>query len=323
MSTPLNAMVSGTFSTAATLVPINLPLPCGFDYIEILNLSDFADAGATTQVMRAKGYSALPAGYSYYTAKTNGAATLGTETMGTTGGFTFISDSEAIPLGAPVVLTAVTNANPAVCSTASNLAVGDIARVYGTTDMLQIAGMDFSVTAINAGVSQTFGYLNAAGFAAAASAGTFRKVSSQGRFYPRARYITAISQAASAVITMSVTHGYVVGEKVRISVPAVFGMTQMNGQLCTITAISTANNTITVDVNSAAFTAFAFPTSAIAATGISFAQVVPVGEAALVPYGNLLDDATINGSFNGVNVGTTVLIASKNYAYVARRGVPV
>jgi hypothetical protein len=329
MSTPINAMVSGAFSTAATLVPINLPLPCGFDYIEIVNLSDFADAGATTQVMRAKGYSALPAGYAYSTAKTNGAATLGTETMAVTGGFTFISDSAGIALGAPVVITAVTNATPAVVSSASSVVAGDVVRIYGVTGMQQISGMDFTVTTVNPGVAQTFGFLPAAGFIAAGTAGYIKKVNSDARYYPRRRFITAISAANPCVVQVSVLHDFAVGEKVRIRVPAAFGMPEINGRLATITAVArtlgTGTNSITLDIDASAFTAFAFPTSAIAATGISFPEVVPVGGAVEYPYGLYPPaiDSSVNASFSGVQIGTGVLIASKNYAYVARKGVTV
>jgi hypothetical protein len=40
-------------------------------------------------------------------------------------------------------------------------------------------------------------------------------------------------------------------------------MTQMNDVRATVTAVSVANNTVTLDVDSSAFTAFAFPASAV------------------------------------------------------------
>jgi hypothetical protein len=101
----------------------------------------------------------------------------------------------------------------------------------------------------------------------------------------------------------------------------------MNNLLGVITAINTTTNTITVNIDSSGFTAFAFPTSAIAALGVSFALVVPVGEAAInsssQPFGNLLDDATRNISFNGVIIGTAVQSASKLYQWVAERGITI
>ena len=44
-------------------------------------------------------------------------------------------------------------------------------------------------------------------------------------------------------------------------------MSEMDELIGNITAISTANNTITVDIVSTGFTAFAFPTSAVAGAG--------------------------------------------------------
>ena len=328
MSTPLHAEIRGTFTTPATLVPVNISLPSGFDEIEIVNLTDFGSTASNTNIVKAKGLASLAAGSAFYSPKTSSAATLALETMTLTGGFTFISDSGAAALGAAVTnVSSITQAGAAVVATANPVVTGSVVRMYATTGMLQIAGMDFTTAAYSAGVSFTLAYLSSSGFGAPASAGSFVTVPFDPRFYPRRRFITAITAANPAVVTLSVTHGFIVGEKVRIVVPAAFGMQQINGYLATITAISTTLNTITLDIDASAFTAFAFPTSAVAATGVSFAEVIPVGEAAinttLYPYANLLDDATVNLSFSGVQIGTSILLASTNYSYIARKGVTV
>lgn len=326
MSTPIHSMVSGTFTTDATPSPVNISLPSGYDYIEILNLSDFGSTAANTNVVRARGYASLPAGYASYNTKTNGAATLAIETMTTTGGFTFISDSASTALGTPVTnVTAISRANPAVVSTVTPVANGSVVRMYGTTGMLQISGYEFTTAGYIAGTSFTLAYLNDSAWAADATAGSFVTVPFDPRFYPRRRFITAITAANPAVVTLSVTHGFAVGEKVRMVVPSAYGMTQMNGLLATITAINTTTNTITLDVDASAFTAFAFPTSAVAATGVTPAMVVPVGATVEYPYGvyPVQIDATLNQSFNGVQIGTSVLVASKNYSYIARKGVSI
>lgn len=323
MSSPINAVLTGSFLSDGA--EKRIALPSGYSKFELVNITDIGDAGATTQVMRAKSYSSLPAGSAYLNLKTNGAATLAIESMITTAGLTFVSDSGSVGLGAAVAVTAITGANPAVASSASSAVVGSVVRVYGTTDMLQIAGMDFTVTAVNPGVTQTFGYVDLSAFVGTpATAGFMRIVPFDPRYYPRRRTITGITQAASAVITMSVAHGYIVGEKVRIIVPTEFGMTEINGLLGTITAITTGGtNTITVNIDSTGFTAFAFPSSVIAGGGVTFAQVIPVGEAATVPYANLLDDATRNLSFNGVVIGTGVQTTGKVYQWIAEKGLTI
>ena len=75
-----------------------------------------------------------------------------------------------------------------------------------------------------------------------------------------------------------------------------------------------------MNIDSSGYSAFAYPTSVVAALGTTQPQIVPVGEAAVTPYGNLLDDATINLSFAGVVIGTTVQTTGKTYQWFARRG---
>jgi hypothetical protein len=344
MSSPINAILSGTFTTDATPTAVTLPLPAGATEIELINITDFHSAAGNTHTVRAEGRAFLPTGAAILHKKDGGATINLLETMTTAAqeaagnGFTFFTDSGNQGLGVAVAVTAITGANPAVASSASTAVVGDVVRIYGTTGQLQYSGMDFTVTAVNPGVTQTLGYLNSNGYAAA-TAGFMRILPFRGvalssgstapdpRFYPRARYITAITQANPAVVTLSVAHSYTIGEKVRIIVPAVFGMVEMNNYLATITAVSYANNTITLDINSAGFTAFAFPLSATAAGGITFAQIIPVGEAAVntlaLPVANFLFDATRNTSISGVVIGTACLEASCNYAWIAKKGLSI
>lgn len=324
MSSPINAQLTGTFTSDGTAY--NLPLPSGYTEIQLINLDDIGSTAANTNVMRAYGSSSMSAGYGLYSPKTSGAATTALETGVTSNGFTFVSDSGLQTPGAALTITTgISQANPAVVTTTNTtgLANSDIVRVYGTTAMLQIAGMDFTIGSLSAGTSFELSYLDSSGFAAAATAGTVRRIPFDARYYPANRYITKITQATSAVITLSVTHGFTAGQSVRIIVPDDFGMTEMNGLLANITAVSTANNTITVDIDSSSFTAFAFPTSATAAAGINFAQVVPVGETANSTYANSLGDATYNEAFRGIIIGTSMQTSGVKYQWIARKGTSI
>lgn len=328
MTTPLHAMVTGTFTS--TGAAFNLQLPSGYQDFRLINITDIGSTAASTPVMRAEGTSAMLAGSAYLSTKTNGAATLDLETTVLVDGFTLIEDSALVPIGAAIAITAITAANPAVVSTATTTGLTDavtVVRIINETNMKQISSMDFTVGTVVASTSFQLKYLDASGFAAAGTTGFYRIVKAVDRYYPRRRFITAITKAASAVITLSVTHGYTAGQAVRIYVPAGFGMTEINGLLGNITAINTTTNTITVDIDSTSFTTFAYPTSAIAAGGVSFPIVVPVGETAInsttFPYGNLLDDATDNQSFRGITIGTAVQTTGKVYQYFATRGVAV
>jgi hypothetical protein len=325
MSTPIHAQVSGTFTSDGAIR--NISIPSGYDEFSMINITDIGSAAGATPVMRAYGTSSMAAGSAYYNLKTNGAATLQLETTTTTGGFTFVSDSGNQTPSAAVAITGITNAAPPVVSTASTAGLNnfDIVRVYGTTGQLNIAGLDFTINNIVTNTSFELIYMVAPG--AAGTAGFWRRIPFDARYYPRRRYIASISLATSAVIVLTVTHGFTVGQQVRMIVPSEFGMTQMNNLLGTVTAINTTTNSITVNIDSSGFTAFAFPTSAVAAAGVTFAQVVPVGEAAVnttaLPVANSLDDATDNVSFTGIQVGTTVQTTGKLYQWIAKKGVNV
>lgn len=326
MSSAINAQLNGTFTSDGTAV--NISIPSGYTEVELTNITDWGSAAANTNVMKAWGNIGLPAGYGEYAAKTNGAATIAIPTMVTSNGFTFLSDSGNQTPGAALSITSdISQATQAVVTTTATtgLANGDIVRVYGTTGMLQIAGMDFTIGSVSAGASYVLDYLDSSGFAAAASAGSTRRIPFDARYYPVNRYITKVtSSGTSTIVTMSVTHGFTAGQAVRFVVPSEFGMTQLDGLIGNITAVGASDgvvtNTITVDIDSSAFTAFAFPTSAVAAAGVNFAQVVPVGETANGTYANNLGDATTNQSITGVTVGTSMQTTGKVYQWVARKG---
>lgn len=326
MSAPITAVLTGTYTTAATPAAINLSLPSGVTKIHVYNITDMGSTAANTNIMQAYATSSMAAGSGVTIQKTNGAATLGTQTTlaANAGGFTFITDSASTSLGAALTVTSTTNAAPPVVSLASTsgLANGDVVRYVNAAGQLNISGYDFTIGNVIANTSFELSFMGAPG--GAGTGGSVRRVPFDPRFYPPYRFITAITQATSAVITLSVTHQYVVGEQIRVIVPSAFGMIEMNNLTGIITAINTTTNTITVNIDSSGFTAFAFPTSAVAALGVSPALVVPVGEGAVnstsQPYGNLLDDATRNTSFSGVIIGTGVQTASKTYQWVAEKG---
>ena len=320
MSSPINAQLNGSFVTPAVLAPVSIPLPSGYTQFKLYNDTDIAAGAAGINVVEGK--ATFPA----HNCITYTGVPL-VPAINNVAGITFVADSGDQTPGAAVAVTAITAASPMVITSASTAGIGDIVRVYGTTGMLQVASWDFTNTTA-AGATQTITNLPAVGFAAAATAGFIRTIPFVPRFYPVTRRITCMTLGVQTVIGLNVTHTYTVGQKVRVTVPAGWGCTQINGMLGTITAvnvtaISTCTNTITVDIDSSAMTAFAFPTSANAALGIGIPEVAPVGSAAVVPYGNVFDDASRNISSTGVIVDTAVLIASKSYSWVAYKGTTI
>ncbi len=227
-------------------------------------------------------------------------------------GFYLIDSSVNIP-GPSLALTGITAGNPPVVNTAntSSLANGDVVRIFNTAGAKQLGGLDFTIGALSAGVSFTLAYM-AQIASANPGAGTFRKIPFSPLFYPSTRIITKISQATQAIVTLSVTHNYTVGQVVRFIVPTVtattYGMTQLDGVQATIVAINQADadgvtNTITIDIDTTGFSPFAFPLTS--APGFTPAQVVPMGEntaEALNLGANILGDATVNTGYIGIQL---------------------
>ena len=199
----------------------------------------------------------MVAGTGLATKNTNGAAT-DTKDFIAAGGVSYY-DPQYGALGPAITGTAVSQAaNAQVTANGHGLATGDIVLLTGTTGMLQIAGMTFQITVTGANTFTLDG-LDSSGFAAPATAVVVRKVLFPGIWQPQSCLITAITQAADAVITTSVDHGYVADQLIYLSVAAQFGMSQASGKITKIKSVTA--NTMTVELDTSGFTAFAFPAS--------------------------------------------------------------
>lgn len=293
---------------------------------DLTNIATVAAAAAGAEpalFQKASSVLGMSSGSGYSSTNTVNTKTM-VESLLAAQGFTFVNTQLNNP-GPLTAITAVTNANPAVVSTANTFGLtanSSIVRMINVTGMQQISSLDFTVGTVVLNTSFSLAYLNAAGFAAPGTGGFFRIIPFDEPFYPRVRTITNITRAANAVVTLSVTHGFTVGQLIRVVVPANFGMTEINGLQATVIAVDLVNNTITLNIDSRSFTAFAFPTSAVASLGTSFPQIVPIGEAATAPYQNLLDDATRNTGFIGVTLDRAVVgAATDNMLLIAYSGL--
>ena len=300
MSTPLGLIAQGTFVSTGAATTVELPKRP--HYFVIRNRTQW---GATASVtIQAEWFDGFADGQAQTMVDAADDISAGAIAAGGAG-FTFVDYSSQTPGALVATGTAITAANPAVVSDANNPAVGNIVRMIDTTGMQQIAGLDFTVTAVTGGVDYTLGYLDASGYAAAATNADYRVIPAK-YYTPYRRWILNISQAANAVVSVSVAHNYLVGDKVTIHVPdANFGMTEIDGMTGTITAVTA--NTFTIDIDTTAFTAFAFPTSAIAAAGVTHPTVTAVGEVA-----TKLTSSLTNGAYYGMYLDTGVVGANTN-----------
>ncbi len=294
----------GNFS--ATGSPIRIDLRSDVDWMEVRNIT-IAGNGQTTAVgVKYYWQRGMPNGSKWTTFKSNAANAANLEAYITTNGFTLLNTSTQTPGTLQATITAISNAAiPVVSNSGTNgLAAGDVVRLFNVVSAQQVGGIDFTV-GYNTLTTGTFS-LDYMTQIVAGTTGSWRKINFNPIFYPRRRFITEISVASEAVVTLSVTHGYTIGQQVRFVVPAAYGMVEINGLTGNIVDIDTATtngNTITVDIDSSAFTAFTFPLSA--AVPFSPAEIVPVGEdtATALAFGqDILDDATVNTSIIGMQL---------------------
>ncbi len=314
MSTPLYGQISGTYVSDGNARVLQLRFDP--DYFTLFNQTNFNTSPLVPVTKRAWWLRSLDPD-SAFTVKNTVSLETDESDFVTTGGIRLIN-TITDQLGAAQVGTAVTAANPAVVTDAGHTFIpGDVVRVFSTTAMLQIAGMDFTITATTPTVDYTFGFLDASGFAAAATAISARLIPFDPRdFAPKNRFITAISNAVNAEIQLSVTHGYGVGEIITLRCTPDFGMSEINNLQGQIQSINTTTNTVTVDIDTSAFTAFAFPDSATAAAGVTFPQTVPVGDF------DTLSGAIDNQAFIGLRLGTDVVGATDDIdPWVATKGL--
>lgn len=295
-------ILQGRFTSTGSNILI--PLRSGVDWFETYNVTAMV-AQSDASVVKGYWQYGMPANSGILTAFYTGTPDSNVDLYSTVGGFTYIDTSAAVAGTINATVTAVSTASiPVVTNTGTNgLVAGDVVRMINVTGAQQLGGVDFTV-GYNTLSSTTFSLDYMSQLAGAGTTGSWMKISYDPIFYPRRRTITKITKATQAVVTLSVTHGYKVGQLVRMVVPSEYGMTQMDGLQATIVAVNTtttSGNTITLNVDSSSFTTFAFPATAV--FPFSPAEVVPMGEDtafALSQGVDILSDATLNESEIGM-----------------------
>lgn len=283
---------TGSFTSDGTAKQLSLRE--GVDWMEVINYTQSATTQSTGRGVMFRWQRGMSSDTGIMYTKENSGNGLDLETL-SSGGFTLLDSSDQSP-GAAVTGTTITKADPPVCTATSHgFITGDTVRIYSSDEMDQMNGMDFTIERTGA---NTFTLLymdtNTSNFTASTEF-ECRKLPNPPIFKPRRRYITAVSTGATTTVTASVTHGYAVGEVVSFRVPSIWGMTQLNELDGEILSVNTTNNTITVDIDSSAFTAFAWPPAS--ASPLTFAQIVPVGTES-----NDTDDATDNVAILGMEL---------------------
>ena len=257
-------------STGGTTI---LDLRAGTDWIRVYNDTVIGTTGTneSTEFYWTVGQ---PDASAYRWFKVGGLGALSMDQI-TVGGFTPI-DTSTNPLTAAVAVTSSTDATQPVVATGSTagLSAGDVVLVTGMVGQENVSGQEYTIDVVTPNTSFRLANAFANVPGAVGAGGTWRKVQWDPIFYPRRRFINNITSANTAVVTTSADHGLTVGQEVRMVVPAVYAMTEMDGLKGTITAVTAS--TITLDIDATAFTAFVFPAAGL--VPFTQAQVVPFGQ---------------------------------------------
>ncbi len=298
MSVVFSGSLTGSFTSDGTAK--FLAFPSGVDYIRVTNKSAIATPVDTAGVSYEWQSGAFTNGTGLQYLWTNTHTAIAPAVLAAATGF-YTADTTNNTPGALVATTGISNATPPVV-TASNtglVAGQSIVRIYNAAGTHQFDGIDFTVGTLTS--TTAFALKYAPTVVTSSSAGSYRIIPYSPYFYPSTRTIAAITTGTTTVVRLTVTHNYKVGMKVRFVIPTVnatyFGMTELNGLAGTITAVSAggSNNTITVDIDSSGFTAFAWPLTA--SPGFTPPQVVPFGENTAIANAadvSNLGDATLN-----------------------------
>lgn len=194
----------------------------------------------------------------------------------------------------------ISKANPAVVTTttAHGLVSGNVVifqNLYQTasTGMAQIAGIPFVITVLSSTTFSIPWNTNQSNYTAFSSSsstgniGSFKQVLYPSLYAPGVAFISAITTGTTTTIVTTAPSNFVVGQEVAFRIPSAWGTTQLNSLPNVqipgspiygfVTAV-TNSTTFVVNINSTAYSAFTNNPLITAVPGLSFPQVVAVGD---------------------------------------------
>lgn len=325
-------ITTGTFKNVAS-TPLFLPIP---NYINRFTLRNLTRSGITALGVAGSLTSDRIVEAYYDPAYTTGTALIrqnGTVSgvlaplnngVAAINGFTIINGA-SYQQGPTIAIASFVPGTTTVFTTgaAHGFKVGDNVRIVGMTTAPQMGGLVMTVTAVGSTTTFTtlFNSTNAV-----TSVGSVYKVGNayiqnSSLYFPQNRVVAGITLANPMVVTTLVPQNYAIGDVVRFQIPTVFGMQQIvsgsNGLPLefTVRAVNNAvgTQTVTLEVDSSAYTAFAWPAAANYPIGLPV--MVPQGEgntnnlSGIVPFPlpyanqNVLTFARQNTALNGILIG--------------------
>lgn len=287
-------MAKGSFTSTGAAQVINLPFVP--DYVEMINYTAAATP-ANHGIPMAWWDANMGQGFAIVDLF-NATPVLTMDSVDTNGISTF-SAGQLLQFGAAQAVSTITKANPAVvtASSAHGLKSGDVVIFYdlvqsATTGMQQICSIPFTVTVTGATTFTIPWNTNQSNYTAydtgtATTDGYFKKVLYPYLYAPGVSIISAITTGTTTTIDTTSAHNFVVGQEVAFRIPSSWGTTQLNslpnssipgspiyGYVVSVTDY----NTVVVNINSSSYTAFDSNQTVASVPGLSFPQIVAVGD---------------------------------------------
>lgn len=297
--TEYSRMVKGKFTSTGESKVINLPFQP--DSVEFWN---FTAAGTPTANGVPYAYWDVNMGQGVATAqyfKTVDPAGTPTPALATgnvtSNGISTFSAGQLLQYGALKTVAGITKANPAVVTvTAHGYATGDVVVFEGlyestTTGMPQIDGIPFAITVTGENTFTIPWNTSQSNYTAITIGATgtprVRKVLYPYIYFPGQTFISAITVGTTTTIDTTSAHNFVVGQEVAFRIPRAWGTIELNSLPNVLTPGAPAYgyviavtdyNTVVVNIDSSAYTAFNSNQTVANAPSTSYPQIVAVGD---------------------------------------------
>jgi hypothetical protein len=280
-----------TVLAAGGCAPINIPFKPNF--VEFFNY-DAMDTPTATYIVKGFWDNNMGEGFAAY--DFYDAGPVYSTNVATSNGITTFEAGLSLQYGATKQVVSITKASPAVVTvTGHGYVSGDVVVFQGlyqsaTTGMQQIAELPFTITVIDANsfsIPINTNQSNYTALSGSPSGALVKKVLYPFLYAPGVAPIAAITTGTTTTIDTTVAHNFVVGQEVAFRIPQVFGTIQLNSLPNVVIPGSpiygyvvsvTDYNTFVVNIDSSAYTAFNSNQSFASFPGLTWAQVVAVGD---------------------------------------------
>jgi hypothetical protein len=284
----------GSFTSTGLAEIINLPFQPS--YVQFTNYTNAFTAPASSQVVSAHWYASMGQGFAVENVY-DATPDLVMDAV-ITGGISTFSAGQMLQYGPTFTVTDITKASPAAVTTsaAHGLKSGDVVILMGlfettTTGMPQINGIPFTITRTGATTFTIPWDTSGSNYTVISGAATgtprMKQVLYPYIYFPGTTFISGITTGTTTTINTTDAHNFVVGQEVAFRIPSQWGTVELNSlpnvsipgsPIYAYVIAVTDYNTVVVNFDSSAFTAFTVNQTVASVPGLSYPQIVAVGD---------------------------------------------